>query len=316
MKPSSKKLVFAALLVLGAGVLAVYSFGLPFQRELAPQKNLQTPKAERTGDATRKSADVYGNPGKTSAAASDVISADKSASRIYNDSKVDLLDRFHALMNLQYQGDTDARYLAYRMRETCRISGEMSKDNVLPEVWNQGMASALKTLRTRCEPLVEDPVFQDFSEQVKDLNLYSFNDDIPLHIKQTFADSGAKAAVATALVAFRRRPDNPTAMLTAETLANLDILAYDPDFQIKGPSAAVPAMRKDIFWAALMLYSCDLGVPCGPGSDRMLRLRAWSGGQPGQNLHDYFAYTIPPEDMRNVDSIHEALRRVPLRPSR
>lgn len=314
MKTWLKRLVFAALLVLGLSVAAAYFFEfLPQQKSLAREK-AQAAKADSKLGAAPQSGDTHGSstaPSSTvSLAASKVIPDKLPASRIYNDSKTDMIDRFHALMDLEYQGDKDARYLAYRMKETCRLAGELSKDKFAPEVWNQGMASALKILKAKCSPLVADPVFQDFSEQVKNLNLYSFSDDIPLHIKQAFANSGAKAAVEAALVAFRRRPDNPTAMMVAETLANLDILAYDSNFQLEGPSALIPAMRKDIFWAALMLYICDLGVPCGPGSDRMLRLRAWSGGQPGQNLHDYFAYTISPQDMRNVESNHEALRRV------
>lgn len=206
------------------------------------------------------------------------IPANWPASRIYSDSKIDLVDRFHALMNLEYQGDKDARYLAYRLRENCRLAKAMSKGTVLPEPWSTEMSKALKTFKVRCEPLAEDAVFQDFSDQVKDLNFGSFNDDIPIHIKEAFADSGAPAAVATALAAFRRRPDNPTAMMVAETLSNLDILAYDPNFKIEGLSAADPAMRKDLFFCCINALQLRPGSALWPRlrpNDPNLRARSW-----------------------------------------
>lgn len=312
MRSSPKKLVFAALLVLGAAGLAVYSLGFLSLHEFAAQENVQTPKRGHDRDASRKSAAGSGDARKASTAARDAMPTQQPASRVYADSKLDLVDRFHSLMNMESQGDTDARYLAYRMRENCRIAKATSKDTVLPALWSTEMGSALNAVKDRCRPLLDDPVFQDFSARVKDLSTASFDDDIPLHIKEAFANSGSTDAVLTALVAFRRRPDSSTASMVAETLAELDILKYDTRFRIEGPAAVIPAMRRDIFYVALMLYSCDLGVPCGPGSERMLRLCAFGGGcePPGQSLYEYFANTGSLQNMRNAQSIRDALRRV------
>lgn len=310
MRSSSKKLVVAAVCLLAAGALAAYAFVFLSQQETVAQVTLQVSKTDHVKEPSRKLGAEPGNAKPATAVARDGPPVGRSASEIYANVKLDSVKRFHSLMRLVQQGDAEARYLAYRMRENCRIAGAMSQDTVLPELWTAQMGHALKTLKKRCRPLAADPAFQDFSQQVKGLATASFDDEIPLRIKKAFANFGAKAAVSTALAAFRGRPDRATAGLVAKTLAGLDVLKYDPRFQLEGSAALFPAMRKETFYAALMLHSCDFGVPCGPGSARMLRICAIGGGcQPGQGLYQYFANTVSPRDMRNIQSVLDALRR-------
>lgn len=306
-----KKWSIAGCVVLVIAVLVVCLPGWLSGDGIAASDNVQMQQTVSRHVETKEPTAEPGDSVSLGSGGAGPPSEQRTASDIYANSNLDMVERFHSLLNLQYLGNADAEYLAYRMRETCRMAAAMSKDTVLPELWNEAMGRALQTLRTRCGPLVEDAMYRDFAEKINGLPVSEFNDDIPVRIKQAFADSGSSAAMEVALAEFQDRPDRTTARLVSETLAKLGVLQYDPRLQVDGIYLADARAQKRILFAALMLHSCDFGVPCGPGSDRMLRICAFTPlCQPGQGLYQYFSSYKSPKEMKNVQSLLDAMRRM------
>ncbi len=313
MRFFSKNRVLVVLLAVCAGALVFYSSGFWSHGEppaVGASSNAGVdPRESQAGKANV----INGRTAVAGAKSADAASLGRTAAGIFTDHDLTALERFHALMDLAYKGDPDASYLAYRMEETCRIASAMSKDTVLPALWSADMGRALKALKARCRPLFQDAGFQAFASQVekRNMSMDTFDGLIRPRIKKTFADSGSTAAVSAALAVYRERPDSTTAMLVAETLSQLGIVKYDPRFELEGLAAASPAVQTDLFYTAMMLHGCEAGIPCGPGSERMLRICALGGGcMPGQGLYQYFENSLSPQNWRNVQALLEALQSI------
>lgn len=278
----------------GQGAGAAHGPSQDVEGDGRPQADGQGPKASHPHE----------NPG---AAAGHI----QSAARIYANEQASYVDRFTGLMDLAMAGDRNALHLAYRMLTACNSAMQMSKATILPEAWSDEMGAALARLQSNCSDLASSPYYQQLAERVNGKAFTAFEQGIRSEIMRRFADGGSDAALAFALDAFKQRPDRLTAQVIAKALGQAGVTRYDPRFKLHGAMTTIPNVRVTTFDRALQLLACDYGVPCGPGSDVVLRMCALYGACPANaNLYQTMRALMSQQAMDNVDSVLNTLRQI------
>lgn len=273
-------------------------------------------KRDATGSVEQFPAEVASRPVRSSRPFEDTSPTfggpgEVAARDVFVDESLDLRTRFDALVEREDEGSLDTRHLVRMMVLDCDLYRQMSRETVLPEVWSRDMEVALARAKAQCLPLESRVDYQRLREETRNQPRDTTDDDVRRGIRRAFADGGAEAAEVRALEYYRVRPDQTTARVIVEVWDELGIIAYDQRFVLRGSAVITPVSRREVFHSALVLLACDLGVPCGPQSEVVMKLCTHSVCAPGLNLYQlYRDRLLPGETMQGVDSVLQGLRQL------
>ncbi|HET6633186.1 MAG TPA: hypothetical protein VFG73_10825 [Rhodanobacteraceae bacterium] len=190
------------------------------------------------------------------------------ARQLFANTNLTLGDRFRGLVDLAFAGDETAAHLAVQIANQCNAASQAPVDQspVGHEHATQYQIRVHRQTQADCAAVLAAPEFDDLQTMAQAHPVDALDASVKDTIRHRFADQGADAALDAAVSAIMARPDETTAMVVADQLADLDISSVYMQPQLQSVSSVNPQQRNMLMRYALGLLACDYGRPCGPDS--------------------------------------------------